>query len=130
MSFLSHILTIMDTIKELLEPNDYQTATWMALGASLLLLSQSYLPYNLGNSVPLLYLGYRLMKMIYQTIRLPSVSFGSVVRGRWTATLGEPDVSKDFNGGSDGLVLFVLGARINQSVTSLIMSFLDLAHGR
>ncbi|KAL8747866.1 MAG: hypothetical protein Q9190_000314 [Brigantiaea leucoxantha] len=114
----SHSLfrTICDVLNELLEPNDFKVSTWMAMGAVLLLLSQTYLPSSLGTYPPILYLGYRIAKMVIDTLRLHTGSYTTLVRGRWTATLAEPEVSPHFNSGSDGLVMFVLGARINQFV--------------
>ncbi|KAL8728035.1 MAG: hypothetical protein Q9181_005485 [Wetmoreana brouardii] len=39
------------------------------------------------------------------------------MRGRWRATLPEPEKPLDHSRGSDGLVMFVLGTRINQFVS-------------
>ena len=118
MSTQSLLVTAKEILCELLEPNDFKTSTWMAMGACLLLLSQYYLPSGLSNALPLVYLLYRIARMIIDTFGLHTFSYTSLVRGRWTATLGEPDASADLNGGSDGIVMFVLGARINQSVST------------
>lgn len=55
--------------------------------------------------------------MILDTLRLRTGSYTTPMRGRWTATLPEPEIASGVNDGSDGLVMFVLGARINQSVS-------------
>ncbi|KAL8756521.1 MAG: hypothetical protein Q9199_002885 [Rusavskia elegans] len=41
------------------------------------------------------------------------------MRGRWTAKLPEPENPVDVNSGSDGIVSFVLGARINHRLGKL-----------
>ena len=88
-----------------------------------MLLAQCYLPASLGSSLPVLYLGFRLVKMIMDSFRLHTgTCFTNMMRGRWTATLSDPNDGLDANNGSDGIVLFVLGARLNQSVKSLLGS--------
>ena len=127
MSSQTLFVTAKEILCELLEPNDFNSSTWMAMGASLLLLGQYYLPSRLSSSLPLVYLLYRIVKMIVDTFGLHTFSYTSLVRGRWTATLGEPDASAEFNRGSDGIVMFVLGARINQSVITLTKIYFDLS---
>lgn len=109
--------TIKATLNELLEPNDFKISTWMAMGAGLLLLCQLYLPSSFSSLLPLSYLTYRFLKMVFETFRLHNSSYTTMMRGRWTATLSEPEDSVNVNSGSDGIVIFVLGARINQSVS-------------
>lgn len=58
------------------------------------------------------------MKMGIDTLRLHTGSYTSIMRGRWTATLPEPEESStgvESDGSDEGLVMFVLGAQINQS---------------
>lgn len=114
------ISTIQATLNELLEPNDFKISTWMAMGAGLLLLCQSYLSPGLSSLLPLSYLTYRFLKMVFDTFRLHTNSYTNMMRGRWTATLPEPEVTVDVNSGSDGIVMFILGARINQSVSPAV----------
>ena len=59
--------------------------------------------------------------MVVDTLRLYTGSYTTLMRGRWTATLPEPEVPLEVNTSSDGLVLFVLGARINQSVSLAVL---------
>ena len=117
MSFGSVFSTIRDALNELLEPNDFKISTWMAMGALLLLVAQSYLPSNIGSRLPIIYLVYRLVKMFLDTWRLHTGSYTSLQRGRWTASLPEHLSPAKTGSNSDGLVMFVLGARINQFVS-------------
>jgi hypothetical protein len=55
--------------------------------------------------------------MILDTLRLRTGSYTTPMRGRWTATLPEPDIAPGVNDGPDGPVMFVLGARTNQSMS-------------
>ena len=56
MSSQSLYSSIQAILNKLLEPNDFNTLTWMAMGAVLLLMIQSILPSGLSNLVPLFYL--------------------------------------------------------------------------
>ena len=116
MSSQSFASSLLEIVNELLEPNDFKISTWMAMGATLMLLAQCYLPASLGSSLPILYLSFRLVKMIIDTFRLHTGCFTNMMRGRWTATLSEPGDAADANNGSDGNVMFVLGERLNQYV--------------
>lgn len=113
----SYYATTRGILNELFEPQDFKLSTWMAFGATLLLISQSYLPPSVSNFLPLVLLGGRIAKMIIDTQHLHTGCYTSLMRGRWTATLPEPENPVDINSGSDGVVMFVLGARINQSVS-------------
>lgn len=84
------------------------------MGALLLLLSQSCLPDYLSRLLPLLYIAYRIAKMVRDTLRLHIDSYTTLQPGRWTAVLPESKHSPKVNSGSDGVVMMVLGARINQ----------------
>ena len=120
MSISSALSTVRDIFNELFEPNDFKISTWMAIGAVLLLACQSYLPPSLGSLPPLLYIIYRIVKMVVDTLRLHSGSYTTLFCGWWTATLPEPKAPMDMKNRSDGLVMFVLGARINQSVSRFV----------
>ena len=112
-SFASNLLEV---VNELLEPNDFKISTWMAMGATLMLLAQWYLPASLGSSLPILYLIFRLVKMVVDIFRLHTGCFTNMMHGRWTATLSELSATVEANTGSEGVVMFVLGARLNQFV--------------
>ena len=110
----SSLKTIQDVFNELFEPNDFKISTWMAMGGVFVVTCQAYLPNSWGSWLPVLYLGYRMIKMFLDTLYLHTGSYTTLKRGRWFASLPEPKAPVKFNGGADGLVMFVLGARINQ----------------
>ena len=121
MSPQSFLVTTQQVLGELLEPNDFNISTWMAMGACVMFLGQRFLPHVLGSWVPFAYLGYRFVKMIVDTARLHTGSYTSLITGRWTATLSAPDESGVMDNSRQGVVLFILGARINQYVTALTL---------
>ncbi len=87
------------------------------MGVALLVIGQSYLHLSWIKELPFSYLIYRIAKMIYDTLRLDNASYTTLMRGRWAATPPESEIASSVNSGSDGLIMFVLGARINQSVS-------------
>lgn len=103
----------------LLEVTDFSIPTWLALGATFQLLSQSYLTPGPSHWLPLLYLVYRVAKVAIDSRRVFSGTFVDVRFGRWSAALPEPGNGADVTETSDGVVLFLLGARINQFVLSV-----------
>lgn len=119
MSIKSFLVTTQETLGEILEPNDFNISTWMAAGACVMLLGQRFLPYALGSWLPVVYLIYRFVKMLLDTARLHTGSYTSLITGRWTATLSAPNEYGDVDNSRQGVVLFILGARINQYVTTL-----------
>lgn len=108
-----------DDLGELIEPTDFSVLTWLALGAALQLLSQLWLPHNLSYWLPLLYLVYRLTRTSVDCCRVYTGTFTNVFFGRWSATLPDPTDPSAITSASDGVVMFLLGARINQSVLFL-----------
>ncbi|KAL8709197.1 MAG: hypothetical protein Q9220_006077 [cf. Caloplaca sp. 1 TL-2023] len=112
-------LTIKETLAELSEPQDFNISTWMTFGAILLLLSQAYLPTYVTTTIPVLLLSFRIMKVVIDTLRLHTGSFTTLMRGRWTARLPHSASAPDGFDGSGGVVLFVLGARINHPLGKL-----------
>ena len=105
----------------LLEVTDFSIKTWLAFGAGLQLLSQSWLPSNLSYWLPLLYLIYRIARVSIDCNRIFSGTFTNVKFGRWSATLLELDDPSAITAASDGVVMFLLGARINQFVALLTL---------
>lgn len=103
-------------ISDLLEVPDFSIATWLAFGAGLQLLSQSWLPSGLTYWLPLCYLLYRVVRVSIDCRRIYSGAFTDVMSGRWSATLPEPEDLSAVTATSDGVVMFLLGARINQFV--------------
>ncbi|KAI4254824.1 MAG: hypothetical protein LQ352_002878 [Teloschistes flavicans] len=105
-------------LKQLSEPNDFRTSTWMAFGATLLLLTQYYLPSRIINLLPILYLVGCMFKMGLDILHLHTRSYTTMKPGKWTAALPEQENPFGDQRASDegGVVAFMLGARINQFV--------------
>ena len=100
-----------DQFYDILEKSDFSIPTFLAFGAALQLLSLVYLPLHLSISLPLFWLGYRLVRSTFASSDVFRTSFTDVMLGRYTAQLPNP---------SDGVVIFVLGARLNQFVLLLV----------
>lgn len=112
-------LNFKNDFGDLLEVTDFSIATWLAFGAGLQLLSQSWLTPSLSYWLPLLYLIHRIAKVSIDSYRVFTGTFTNVMFGRWTATLPEPEASSPITATSDGVVMFLLGARINQYILLL-----------
>ena len=106
-----------DDYSHLLEVTDFSIITWLAFGAILQLLSQSWFSPQLSYLIPLVYLVYRLAKVSIDCRRIFTGTFTNVMLGRWSATLPEPEDPSTVTATSDGVVVFLLGARINQCVS-------------
>lgn len=98
----------------LLEVTDFSITTWLAFGAAFQLICQYFLPPSLCYGLPLFYLIYGIARASIDCRHIYSGTFTDVFSGRWSATLLEPDNTSTAT--SDGVVMFLLGARINQSV--------------
>ncbi|KAL9119242.1 MAG: hypothetical protein Q9187_004202 [Circinaria calcarea] len=109
-------LNFKDDFGDLLEATDFSVVTWLALGAGLQLLSQSWLPSGLSYWLPLLYLIYRATKATIDCRRIFTGTFDTIIFGRWSATFPELEDPSAATATSDGVVCFLLGARINQFV--------------
>ena len=116
MSIRALYLNFKDDFGDLLEVTDFSIATWLALGAGLQLLSQSWLPLGLSYWLPLSYLIYRVARVSVDCTRIFTGVFTNVLSGRYSATLPEPEDPSAVTATSDGVVMFLLGARINQFV--------------
>lgn len=112
-------LNFKNDLGELLEVTDFSIATWLAFGAGFQILTQAWLPYGLRYWLPLWYIIYRVGKVTIDCRRVFTGTFTNVKFGRWSATLPEPDEASAVTATSDGVVMFLLGARINQSVSLL-----------
>lgn len=110
-------LNFKNDFGDLLEVTDFSIATWLAFGAALQLLSQSWLSSGLSYWLPLLYLIYRIARVSIDCRRIFTGTFTNVMFGRWSATLPEPEDPAAVTVTSDGVVMFLLGARINQFVS-------------
>ncbi|KAF2184011.1 hypothetical protein K469DRAFT_667802 [Zopfia rhizophila CBS 207.26] len=92
-------------------PNTYRVSTWPSIGAVLQLLSLICLPYKLSILAPILLLFQRAVAAARDARHIYSGPFSNVRRGRWITELQPPQKSGDTNGDSDGVVMFILGAR-------------------
>ena len=110
-------LNFKDDYGDLLEVTDFSIATWLAFGACLQLLTQSWLSPQTSYLIPLFYLIYRVARVSIDCRRIFTGTFTNVVFGRWSATLPEPEDPTTVTATSDGVVMFLLGARINQFVS-------------
>lgn len=113
-------LNFKDDYGDLLEVPDFSITTWLAFGAGLQLLSLRWLPSGLSYWLPLFYLAFRVAKVSVDCQRIFTGTFTSIISGRWTATLPEPEDPSTMTATSDGVVMFLLGARINQSVSFVL----------
>lgn len=106
---MSAIAEIKSGFRKLSETHYLSIPSWLAVGASLQLLSLVILPTKLSALIPILYLTYCIIKVTLDS-RHVTGTFKTVKQGRWTAELPEPE--EDVK--NDGMVIFVLGARMNQ----------------
>lgn len=120
-------LNFKNDFGDLLEVTDFSIATWLAFGAGLQLLTQSCLPSGLSYWLPLLYLIYRVARLSIDCRRVFTGTFTNVMFGPWSATLPEPEEPSAVTVTSDGVVMFLLGARINQFVPLFTRRMLDRA---
>jgi hypothetical protein len=98
------------------EVTAFSIPSWLAIGASVQLLSQSWLPAGMGYWLPLLYIVYRAARVCVDSSRIFKSTFTDVKFGGWTAKLPEPEDPSAVTDTSDGVVMFLLGTRINQLV--------------
>lgn len=122
MSLRALYLNFKDDFGDLLEVTDFSLVTWLALGAGLQLLSQAWLPSGFSYWLPLCYLVYRAARAAIDCNRIFTGVFTNVVFGRYSATLPEPEDPSTVTATSDGVVMFLLGARINQFVSLAILT--------
>jgi hypothetical protein len=101
-------------------PEDLRLTTWLAIGAFLYALTTHYLPFRIIIHFPLLLLLTRTLYTLLLTTELLPTPPSNTLWGRYTtrlppstASTNNPEVGKGTNG---GVVMFVLGARINQQV--------------
>lgn len=93
-----------DQFYDILEKSDFSIPTFLAFGAALQLLFFAYLPPRVATLIPLTWLGYRFIRSLAGSRDVFRTSFTDVQLGKFSARV--PD--------SDGVVVFLLGARLNQ----------------
>ncbi|EPE36452.1 hypothetical protein GLAREA_05790 [Glarea lozoyensis ATCC 20868] len=120
MTFLRALyLNFKDDFGDLLETTDFSVATWLALGAGLQLLSQTLMPMNLAFWLPLIYLLQLVIRVWIACRNIFTGSFKGIRFGRWSTQFSEPSEGSKKTATSDGVVMFLLGARINHPLGKL-----------
>lgn len=104
------LIELYDQFFDIIEHSDFSIPTWLAFGAALQVLSGLYLPSPLNLSIPLLWLAYRLVRSGWDTVGLFKWSFADIKKGRWTTRFPKGE------GTENGVVVLLLGARLNQFV--------------
>lgn len=99
--------------KQAMIPNELSITSWLALGAAFQVLSSLLLPTKVSIALPLLVVFGRLLHNIKASKHVYRKSFTDVKRGRWAGRLGQVLDKEGELVEQDGVVLFVLGARVN-----------------
>ena len=82
MSLRALYLNFKDDYGDLLEATDFSVVSWLALGASLQLLSQSLLPSSLAYYLPIAYVLYRIARVTFYCQQIFNGTFNNLVFGR------------------------------------------------
>ncbi|KAF2006388.1 hypothetical protein P154DRAFT_518008 [Amniculicola lignicola CBS 123094] len=102
---------------DLIEKSDFSITTFLAFGAVLQLLSFTLLPPRVSLLVPLTWLGYRIIISAFRTRDVGKSCFTDVVKGMHITQMPES---------SDGIVVFILGARFNHPFGKLAPGMVGL----
>ena len=106
-----------EILGDVLEHQDFSMQTWLALGAALQLLALAWLPVKLSFWLPLAWLAYRMIRTASDTLNVrESKLWSRVLRGRWMGQYSESENPIEAGETSEGIVMFLLGARLNQCV--------------
>lgn len=106
-----------EILGDVLEHQDFSMQTWLALGAAFQLLALAWLPVKLSFWLPLAWLAYRMIRTTFDTLNVhESKIWSRVLQGRWMGQLSESEDISEPGDTSEGIVMFLLGARLNQSV--------------
>ncbi|KAL8818582.1 MAG: hypothetical protein Q9223_002807 [Gallowayella weberi] len=112
-----------EILGDVLEHQDFSMQTWLALGAAFQLFAVAWLPSTLSFWLPLAWLAYRLIKTALDSWNVHRSRLWSGIRkGRWMGRLPESEksLSEASRGGtSEGVVMFLLGARLNHPMGKL-----------
>jgi hypothetical protein len=107
---------LMRNIRFIVGVNDLRVTTWLSLGAAFQLLLFLSLPPRVSFALPLILLSYRLFQAVLDSRRIYTKSFTHIRQGRWTAPLMDSMGRDGDVSAPEGVVMFVLGAQINQYV--------------
>ena len=104
-----------EILGDVLEHQDFSMQTWLALGAAFQLFALAWLPSGLSFWLPLAWLAYRLVRTALDTWKVHDSNLWShIMPGRWMGQLPEPESPSEASETSEGVVMFLLGARLNQ----------------
>ncbi|KAL9027538.1 MAG: hypothetical protein Q9196_003956 [Gyalolechia fulgens] len=104
---------IEDILGDVLEHQDFSMQTWLALGAAFQLFASAWLPSSLSFWLPLAWLAYRLIRTALDSWDVHhSFLWSRIMPGRWMGQLPEGETS-------GGVVMFLLGARLNHPLGKL-----------
>lgn len=108
-----------EILGDVLEHQDFSMQTWLALGAAFQLFALAWLPSRLSFWIPLAWLAYRLLRTALDSWNpRRSKLWAPIRRGRWMGQLPVPENPSEATETSDGVVMFLLGARLNQCATT------------
>lgn len=109
-----------EVLGDVLEHQDFSMQTWLALGAASQLLAFAWLPSNISFWLPLTWLAYRLIRTAFDTLNVrESKTWSRIMRGRWMGQLPESENLSEASETSEGVVLFLLGGRLNHPLGKL-----------
>jgi hypothetical protein len=107
---MSLLHEITHAFHELAEVHFLSIPTWLVVGAALQLIASACLPARLSSLPCIIYLAGLAIKIMLHSRHIFTFGSSNIKQGRWTAEL---PVSGG-NSKDDGMVMFVLGARMNQ----------------
>lgn len=108
---------IEEILGDVLEHQDFSMQTWLALGAASQLFALAWLPSSFSFWLPLAWLAYRLMRTALDSWNVyHSRLWSRVMQGQWMGQLPEPEKLSEASETSEGVVMFLLGARLNQYI--------------
>ncbi|KAL8804715.1 MAG: hypothetical protein Q9182_002407 [Xanthomendoza sp. 2 TL-2023] len=111
-----------EILGDVLEHQDFSMQTWLALGAAFQLFALAWLPTTFSFWLPLAWLAYRLIRTALDSWNVHRSRLWSGIReGRWMGQLPEPEISllEASREPSEGVVMFLLGARLNHPLGKL-----------
>ncbi|KAI4157352.1 MAG: hypothetical protein LQ342_008346 [Letrouitia transgressa] len=111
---------IEEILGDVLEHQDFSMQTWLALGAASQLFALAWLPSSFSFWLPLAWLAYRLMRTALDSWNVyHSRLWSRVMQGQWMGQLPEPEKLSEASETSEGVVMFLLGARLNHPLGKL-----------
>ena len=108
---------IEEILGDVLEHQDFSMQTWLALGTAFQLFALAWLPSSFSFWLPLAWLAYRLIRTALDSWNVyHSRLWSRIMKGRWMGQLPPPKKPSKASDISEGVVTFLLGARLNQYI--------------